>query len=461
MNQVCAEEDFAEAEGVIIGTELLKGQYLVQSRLRSGGFGITYIARDSLARRVVIKECYPAELCKRNGVAVEPASPDLSLQFSAIKNQFIREARQMAQLVHPNIVSVHQVFEENNTAYMALDFIDGTDLVSLVEDQPQRITNSLLRSVLRQSLKAINFIHRNGLLHRDIAPDNMMMDAKGHLTLIDFGAARDCEGKNRSTVIAVKDGYSPIEFYDPDGTHGFYSDLYSLAATLYYLAVGAPPPSSEERLETIEAGGEDPYVPLTVCRAERITRKDEQIFKTIDRALSVHVEDRYESVAAWAKDLVNQQVGNSTQHTTVARTPPALENEIAQIVETTNAQLVVKHDRSKTTSTEETKQEPPERKITVDLFGTPIEDVVGWHAQQEAEIRARTGEERTSGENDPGTSKTDAISSDAGDPERERIKDVVGSDNPPDLEEDSPSRRNSLTAFLGRCLGPKRNRDSK
>ena len=439
MNQVCAEHDFAEAEGINIGTELLQGQYLIQWRLRSGGFGITYVARDSLERQVVIKECFPADLCKRVGVTVQPASSELTLQFSAIKNQFIREARQMAQLVHPNIVAVHQVFEENNTAYMALDQIDGIDLVSLVENEPERITNSLVRSVLRQSLKAINFIHGKGLLHSDISPDNIMMDSKGHLTLIDFGAARECEGKNRSTVIAVKDGYSPFEFYDPEGVHGYCSDLYSLAATLYYLAVGTPPPSSEERMAAIKAGKKDPYVPLTTRKSGLITRKDSQIFSTVDHALSMDKADRYDSVAAWAKDLVEQQ------KMVAARNPLGaanvmLESDIADIVEKTNAQLVVRGRTTKKIKPEENvSTKDKSKKLTVDMFGNPVEDVPSWHEKQEAEIKAREAARNAQSQGDGQSIQ--------GQQDAAHLTDGTAK-----REAGSMHRKNPLTAFLGRYL---------
>ena len=434
MNQACAGNDFAEAESIIDGTELLNGQFLIKSRLRSGGFGITYVARDSLDRQVVIKECFPGELCKRVGVTVQPVSSKLSMQFNAIKNQFIREARQMAQLVHPNIVAVHQVFEENNTAYMALDQIDGIDLVTLVESEPERITNSLLRSVMRQSLKAINFIHGKGLLHRDIAPDNIMVDSKGHLTLIDFGAAREYNSENKSTVIAVKDGYSPYEFYQPDGTHGFHSDLYSLAATLYYLAVGAPPPSSEERMEAIKAGEPDPYVPLATRKNDLITRKDKQIFATVDRALSMDNDERYDSVAAWAKDLVaQQQMASPNKLMTVGS--PILESEIAQIVEMTNAQLGSSGSKKeKIAPVEDQSEKRHSKKLAVDMFGNPVEDIMTWHEKQEAEIRAREAARCAKPQSD--------------EDEAQELRD--GSETRAEIE--PVRRRNPLIALVGRYL---------
>ena len=450
MSQVCAEETFAEAEGITHGTELLKGQYLIQSLLSSGGFGITYVARDSLARQVVIKECFPADLCKREGTLVEPVSPELKLQFSAIKNQFIREARQMAQLVHPNIVAVHQVFEENNTAYMALDMINGIDLVTLAENEPQRITNTLLRSVLRQSLKAINFIHGKGLLHRDISPDNIMLDSKSHLTLIDFGAARECDEQKLSTVMAVKDGYSPYEFYEADTDHGFHSDLYSLAATIYFLAVGSAPPSSEDRKKALDAGDPDPYEPLVDCKSRLVTGKDKQIFATVDRALSMDPEQRYDSVAAWAKDLVNRQREAGSEVSTPAPVPPQIsEMEIAELVKTANEQLDSLKNRAKKRQPEvEKPKETPVPKIMVDIFGNPVEDLLDWHEKQEVEIRAREMARQAqlqlelTGGTLPGTE----------DDQAEHTGSDLQTDFTPIEEQKPRRRRNRLAAFLSRCL---------
>lgn len=452
MSHVCAEETFAEAEGITEGTELLKGQYLIQSLLSSGGFGITYIARDSLARQVVIKECFPAELCVRDGTSVEPASPELKLQFSAIKNQFIREARQMAQLVHPNIVPVHQVFEENNTAYMALDMINGVDLVTLAEQDPERITVALLRSVLRQSLKALNFIHGKGLLHRDISPDNIMLDANGHLTLIDFGAAREFEEQNRSTVMAVKDGYSPLELYDPNGNHGFYSDLYSLAATIYFLSVGAAPPSSEDRKNAIEAGQPDPYEPLVDHKSRPLSSKDKQIFATIDRALSMDVADRYESVAAWAKDLVERQREAGSSKAFPER-PPVLESEISQIVQRTNKQLDTTKTKpdAKDVPEDAEPEDNPAQKTMFDIFGNPVEDLLDWHEKQEAEIQAREAAKEAQRREEE--EQTRRLQEEI--PRQQELEEAEAEQERAQKAADAATPRNRLAAFFGRYLTTK------
>ncbi len=117
------------------GTSLLQGQYVIDRFLNSGGFGMTYLARDSLDRRVVIKECFPASMCSRANNTVRARSVSHQKEFSTIVQRFVQEARRLAKLKHPNIVGVHQVFEDNYTAYMALDYVDGLDLLDLLDDE--------------------------------------------------------------------------------------------------------------------------------------------------------------------------------------------------------------------------------------------------------------------------------------------------------------------------------------
>ena len=131
---VGASHDEPKIDGLEPGAKLLRGQYEILRFLSNGGFGITYLARDSLERDVVIKECYPGALCTRNGDMVEAADPSQKDDLRAIIDLFILEARNHARLVHPNIVNVHQVFEDNNTAYIAMDFIKGCDLLDYVEE---------------------------------------------------------------------------------------------------------------------------------------------------------------------------------------------------------------------------------------------------------------------------------------------------------------------------------------
>jgi serine/threonine protein kinase len=181
----------AFADDLKPGTTLLGGQYTILGFLNSGGFGITYLAKDSLERTVVIKECFPNTLCRRSSSIVRARSRKHSGEFRSFVQSFMEEARSLARLVHPNIVGVHQVFEDNDTAYMAIDFINGKDLHDILDSTDQAFTPDQIVVLLKKMLSAVEFIHEAGILHRDISPDNILIDPHGNPILIDFGAASE------------------------------------------------------------------------------------------------------------------------------------------------------------------------------------------------------------------------------------------------------------------------------
>ncbi|WP_299890133.1 serine/threonine protein kinase [uncultured Ruegeria sp.] len=297
---VGASHDEPKIEGLQPGSKLLRGQYEVLSFLSNGGFGITYLARDSLERNVVIKECYPGALCRRNGDLVEPADSSFKDDLRAIIDLFILEARNHARLVHPNIVDVHQVFEDNETAYIAMDLIRGCDLLDYVENLENDGGPDFIVQVTEKMLSAVSFIHQSGMLHRDISPDNILIDENGDPVLIDFGAARE-QAANKSaalmTLRVIKDGYSPHEFYVRGAEQGPSSDLYVLAATLYHAISGERPIDGQTRLNAFNNGHDDPYEPL----AGRFEGYPEGFLEALDKAMEVHATDRLQSALDWLR----------------------------------------------------------------------------------------------------------------------------------------------------------------
>ena len=292
------------------GTKLLHGQYTIESFLNAGGFGITYLARDSLERKIVIKECFPGAFCRRSRYIVQARSRAHQNELKSIVRLFVQEARSLAKLDHPNIVGVHQVFEDNDTAYMALDFIEGHDLLKMIEDGKQSLTPAQIRTVLRELLGAVGFIHDQGMLHRDISPDNILINKSLRPVLIDFGAAREQATKQSRVLSAlrvVKDGYSPQEFYIAGSEQGPSSDLYALAASFYHLISRDVPANSQARLAAIASGEPDPYVKL-VGRAKGY---DDDFLAAIDNALAVLPKDRLQSAKAWL-DRMDGVQGNVT-----------------------------------------------------------------------------------------------------------------------------------------------------
>ncbi len=289
-----------------VGATLSSGMYRVTGRIAAGGFGITYEARDNLDRRVAIKECFPAGLALRAGdFTVSAASASTSEPFETARNLFLREARTLAALRHPNIVHVQTLFEENGTAYMAMDYIEGQDLQHIIDHDPEKLTPVYVMELTRTLLSALDYLHRDApergkdrLLHRDIKPANIRVDALDMPVIIDFGAARQ-ETKNRSraagTFRVVSDGYSPNEFYVAGTEQGPASDLYSLAATLHHCITGAAPVPADERAQKVSNGEDDPYAPI----AGRFPGHDPRLLGLIDRALARPLKDRPEDAAAW------------------------------------------------------------------------------------------------------------------------------------------------------------------
>ncbi|WP_171232219.1 serine/threonine-protein kinase [Ruegeria sp. HKCCA4812] len=297
---VGATHDEPKIEGLQPGAKLLRGQYEILRYLSNGGFGITYLARDSLERDVVIKECFPGALCRRNGDLVEPNDPSFKDDLRSIIDLFIQEARNHARLVHPNIVDVHQVFEDNDTAYIAMDLIRGCDLLDYVENPENNGGPDFIVQVTEKMLSAVSFIHQSGMLHRDISPDNILIDENGDPVLIDFGAARE-QAANKSaallTLRVIKDGYSPHEFYVRGADQGPSSDLYVLAATLYHAISGERPIDGQSRLNAFNNGQDDPYTPLT----GRFEGYPDGFLEAIDKAMEVHATDRLQSALDWLR----------------------------------------------------------------------------------------------------------------------------------------------------------------
>ena len=292
------DDPHTSAEVLPVGTRLLGGQYVIERYLGSGGFGITYVARDSLDRQVVIKECFPEALCQRKNRTVVERSRTSKGQFHSIVEMFVREARSLAKLHHRNIVGVHQVFKDNETAYMALDLIEGRDLLDIVDTQGMRPDYADIKSMLWQILDAIAVVHDEDMLHRDISPDNILIDVSGSPVLIDFGAAREEASKKSralSAVQVVKDGYSPQEFYVAGSQQGAYSDLYALAATFVHVISGAAPPNSQMRLAAIADKKPDPYVPLV----GRVDGYPDAFLRALDQAMAVLPKDRIQSARDW------------------------------------------------------------------------------------------------------------------------------------------------------------------
>lgn len=288
------------------GTELLDGQYNIKGFLSSGGFGITYLAKDGLGRDVVLKECFVEAFCKRSQTRVLTRSESHRMHLQRAVADFTQEARSVATLSHPNVVRIHQYFQENDTAYMALDYIAGHDLFEIVDEKKMVLTPDHVVDLTKKLVSAVAHIHDRGLVHCDISPDNICVSKAGEPVLIDFGAARclvSGVAQKQSGFTLVKDGYSPHELYETGGTCGVFTDIYALAASLYYVISGHAPVDSETRLRALIADRPDPLQPL----AGAFDGFPPGFLASIDKALSVEPVARFRSAQDWLRALAERQ----------------------------------------------------------------------------------------------------------------------------------------------------------
>ena len=240
-----------------VGT-ILRGQYLVGKVLGHGGFGITYIGWDLyLDIPVAIKEFYPTHAVNRDctqSLSVRVNTASMVQRFEENRERFLREAKVLAKLRGiPQIVDVQSFFTENNTAYIIMEYVKGEDLRHYVQRRGGGIRPDELLPLLEPVLHALAAVHKEGLMHRDITPDNIMLLPDGKVVLLDFGAAHDLENAdadadlNHSTEAILKHGFAPMEQYRSRGNLGPWTDEYGFCASIYYCLTGKVPPDAPSR----------------------------------------------------------------------------------------------------------------------------------------------------------------------------------------------------------------------
>ncbi len=230
---------------------ILKGAYAVGRALGDGGFGITYIGFDlNLQKKVAIKEFYPEGFCLRaaDGKNVVALEGEKGAFFSQEKQRFVEEARILAQIdEQPGVVKVNQYFQENNTAYIVMEFLEGKTLMSILKENNYQLDTVYVLELIKPVVRALANIHDKGVVHKDISPDNVMILSDGRAKLIDFGAAKDKQ-TGADEVRVYKESYSPLEQRDINGEIGTYSDVYALCATIYRCITGRKVPSPIARM---------------------------------------------------------------------------------------------------------------------------------------------------------------------------------------------------------------------
>lgn len=238
---------------------LLNSQFIMGKILGvPGGFGVTYLAWDELLQhRVAIKEFFPSDLAQRlpNRLGVMPLIPDRATDFEQGLDGFLREARFLAKLNHPNIVRIRTFFKANGTAYMVMDYYEGMNLEEYFRRNGVLSEKEAL-SLFLPILDGLNAVHDLGILHRDIKPENIYLTHAGVPLLLDFGTARqELNQKSRHYTVVLTRGFAPPEQYSERGRQGVWTDIYALGATLYYLVTGKVP------ADALDRSHEDKFIP--------------------------------------------------------------------------------------------------------------------------------------------------------------------------------------------------------
>ena len=275
---------------------ILYGRYIVGRVLGAGGFGITYIGYDlKLDGRVAIKEYYPSGEANRSvSLTVYPTAEGNGSTFEMGKERFLKEARVLSGFVEESsIVTLRDYFEENGTAYIVMEYLDGEDL-SHYAARHGKFTFDEALDLLEPAMHALDKLHKEGLIHRDISPSNIMVLNDGRIKVLDFGAARlQSINGELSLSVMLKPGYAPIEQYSTHGEQGPWTDVYAMSATVYRLITGRTPPSATDRT----CGS---AVELPSALGVKITPAQE---KALMRGLALQTVDRTQTMAELAESL--------------------------------------------------------------------------------------------------------------------------------------------------------------
>ena len=279
------------------GTRLI-GRYIIEGVLGQGGFGITYLGIDELhEKKVAIKEFFPQGIVTRNIEYQDTVTVTFVGEkdnYEKGKERFLKEARTMAKFSKDEgIVKALDFFEINNTAYIVMEYLEGVTLKQYLREN-QRIAPEDLIELLVPLIESLDEIHSQGMIHRDISPDNIMVLPDGRIKLMDFGAARDyTEFGEKSLSIVLKPGYAPPEQYQTHGVQGPWTDIYALCATMYKCITGENPPDAIDRVI-------DDHLKKISEFGIVIPPQEEA---AIIKGMSVSAKDRYQDIKDFCEDL--------------------------------------------------------------------------------------------------------------------------------------------------------------
>lgn len=290
-------------------------EFVIERVLGMGGFGVVYLACDTLLNRTVaIKEYMPNHMVSRNdGLTVTLKSESYAQDFETGKTSFINEARMLARFKHAALIEVFRFWEQNSTAYMATPFYDGCTLKEFLSARVGTVDEATLKGMLFPILDALQHMHQEKVYHRDISPDNIMILKDGRPILLDLGAARAIEIESaQALTVLVKPGYAPIEQYGGDSNRdqGPWTDIYGVGASAYFALVGKPPPPSASRVMR------DAIIKLADLKPSGYSAA---FLNAMDAALAVRPDDRPQSIASLKAMF---QTNQSDEPVLVSKTKP-------------------------------------------------------------------------------------------------------------------------------------------
>lgn len=281
----------------VLGTQ---NKYLIGKALGEGGFGITYVAWDlQQGIKVAIKEYFPSGYVTR--VAASNQVIINSKQNQAASNRglkrFVEEARALAKIKNlAGVVNVRDFFSANGTAYIVMEFLDGVSLKKYLQRKGGKISVDEVLTIMRPVMDSLTQVHKIGLIHRDISPDNILITKFNEVKLIDFGAAKYSNPDGKSMSIVLKQGFAPPEQYDTHGEQGPWTDVYALGVTIYYSITGQLPPESIRLMmgkETIKRPSE---LGIDI---------DPGVENALMKCLAVDIKKRYQDVQSMINGLYN------------------------------------------------------------------------------------------------------------------------------------------------------------
>ncbi len=269
-------------------------RYELSGVLGAGAFGVTYLGFDRRHQiSVAIKEYLPGEFAIRHEANVVPRSINEKADFNWGLNRFLKEARLLARLSHPNIINVHRCFQAHGTGYIVMEYAKGDTLAQLLKRRGV-LTEKELKALLFPILDGLEHVHQIGYMHRDIKPGNIIIREDNSPVILDFGAARlALNTRSRSVTSLVTPGYAPIEQYSSRGNQGPWTDIYATGAVAYRALTGLPPEPAPERV----------YEDALKGWTARIPDATPEFLKAIDHALAFKEEERPQTIAEWRSAL--------------------------------------------------------------------------------------------------------------------------------------------------------------